>query len=146
MRWLYVAMALFGGLMAGMQASINGALGKRIGGIEGVFVSFLVGTLSVFVALILLGRGNLNEVFTVPKGLLIGGIFGAIFITCNILSVPRIGVTAAISSAIVGQVLASLIIDHFALFGMTRNSINLSRLIGILLMMSGLYLVVKRNF
>lgn len=145
MKWLYVAMALFGGIMVGIQTPINGALGKRIGGIEGALVSFLVGTISLVIALQFLGKGNLSGVFTVPKGLLIGGVFGAIYLTCSIFSVPRIGVTAAISAVVIGQMFVGLFIDHFGLLGVERNPISFSRLIGILFMMGGLYLVLKRN-
>lgn len=145
MKWFYVAMALFGGLMVGIQTPINGALGKRIGGIEGALVSFLVGTLGLIIALQFLGKGNFSSVFSVPKGLLIGGVFGAIYVTCSILSVPKIGVAAAISSVVLGQMFAGMIIDHFGFLGVERNPISFSRLGGILLMMVGLYLVLKRN-
>lgn len=145
MKWLYVAVALFGGLMVGIQTPINGALGKRIGGVEGALVSFLVGTISLVVALLLLGKGNISGVFTVPKGLLLGGVFGAIYLTCSILSVPRIGAAAAISAIVLGQMFSGLFIDHFGLLGVERNPISFSRLGGILLMMGGLYLVLKRN-
>lgn len=145
MKWLYVATALFGGILVGIQTPINGALGKRIGGIEGALVSFLVGTVSLVFALLFYGKGNLNGVFSVPKGLLMGGVFGAIYLTCSILSVPRIGAAAAISAIVLGQMFSGLFIDHFGLLGVERNPISFSRLTGILLMMSGLYLVLRRN-
>lgn len=145
MKWLYVAMAILGGIMAGIQTPINGALGKRIGGIEGALVSFLVGTVCLIVSLQFLGKGNLSGVFSAPKGLLMGGVFGAIYLTCSILSVPRVGVTAAISSIVLGQMLVGMFIDHFGFLGVERNPISLSRLVGILLMMGGLYLVLRRN-
>lgn len=145
MKWLYVAMALFGGIMAGIQTPINGALGKRIGGIEGALFSFLVGTISLIVASQFLGKGNISGVFSVPKGLLIGGVFGAIYLTCSILSVPKVGVTAAISAIVLGQMFVGLFIDHFGFLGVERNPISFSRLMGILLMMGGLYLVLRRN-
>jgi bacterial/archaeal transporter family-2 protein len=145
MKLFYVALALFGGLMVGIQAPINGALGKRIGGIEGAFVSFFVGTITLLVALLILGRGNISEIINVPKGLLIGGVLGSIFVTANIFSVPRIGVAAAITSAILGQMIAGLVIDHFGLLGVARNPISLSRVSGTLFIMFGLFLILRRN-
>lgn len=146
MKWLYVAFAIFGGIMVGIQAPINGSLGKKIGAIEGSFFSFLVGTIALFFVMTLLGKGNFGEVVHLPKWQLIGGLLGAIFVTSTVTSVPRIGAAAAISAAILGQMLGSMIIDHYGFFGVTRIPLSPSRLMGGVLMLGGLYLILRKNF
>lgn len=55
MKWLYMLLALFGGMMAGLQAPINGSLGKKIGSLEGAFTSFFVGLLCLTLMMLFFG-------------------------------------------------------------------------------------------
>lgn len=145
MKGLFVFAALFGGMMIGIQTPINGTLGKRIGGIEGALVSFTIGLMCLTIAVLVFGQGNLREVVTVPKPFLIGGALGAIAVTCSILAVQRIGVAGTLSAAIVGQLLVGIIIDHYGLLGVTRTPLDVFRVFGVLLMISGLYFVLRQN-
>lgn len=145
MKLFYVAIAILGGLMVGIQAPINGTLGKKVGAIEGSFFSFMVGTLGLFIVMSFLGKGNLGQIVHLPKWQLIGGLLGAIFVTTTVTAVPRIGVAVAISSAILGQMLASMVIDHFGFFGVSRIPFSASRFMGGVFMMCGLYLILRRS-
>ena len=55
------------------------------------------------------------------------------------------GATALICSFITGQLIGSVLIDHFGLMGLTPYPLNLNRIIGIFLLFSGLMLVVKKS-
>ncbi len=145
MKGLFVLVALCGGMVMGIQTPINGALGKRIGGIEGALISFAVGLLCLSLAVLFLGKGNLSQVTHVPKPWLIGGALGAIGVTCSILSVQRIGVAGTLTAAVVGQILVGLTIDHFGLLGVGRTPLDFSRVLGVILMLSGLYFVLRQN-
>ena len=41
MKWVWMLLALTAGMAVSVQAGVNGGLGKRIGVLEGAFVSFL---------------------------------------------------------------------------------------------------------
>jgi bacterial/archaeal transporter family-2 protein len=144
-KYLYIIIAIIGGIAGGLQAPINGALGKRIGGFEGAFVSFVIGTLFLFFVFLFFGKGNVLQMFHVPKWQLLGGLVGAVLVTAIILAVPNLGVAATIFSVIMGQIAISLIIDHFGLFGVQHIPFNWERILGVVLMIGGLLLIFRSS-
>jgi transporter family-2 protein len=62
--------------------------------------------------------------------------------TINV-TLPRLGATAMIVLIIVGQLLTGVAIDTFGWFGVTARPLDLTRLVGIIVLMVGGYLVVK---
>ncbi|TXK87375.1 DMT family transporter [Parageobacillus sp. SY1] len=143
MKFLYILLALLGGMMAGIQAPINGSLGKKIGSVAGAFTSFFVGTLFLAFLVLFFGKGQITHLFQVPKWNLLGGLLGAIFVTFAILSVPNIGVALTIFAAIIGQMVISIIIDHFGLFGVQKIPMNVNRLLGLGLMLAALFFIYR---
>jgi transporter family-2 protein len=143
MKLLYIILALLGGMMGGIQAPINGSLGKKIGSIEGAFTSFFVGTLFLTLLALFFGKGQITHLFQVPKWNLIGGMLGALFVTFVIISVPNVGVALTIFAAITGQVIISIIIDHFGLFGVQKIPMNANRLLGLGFMLAALFFLYR---
>ncbi len=142
---IFVLLAVISGCMFGMQASVNGALGKRIGVYESSFISVLTSTIILLILLFLFGKGNLTAVKEVPKWQLLGGIFGAIIVTAMVISVPRIGGASAVFAVIFGQMCVSLIIDHYGLFEIPVMKFDGYRFAGIIFMLIGLVLIFKNN-
>ncbi|MMZ52247.1 hypothetical protein D1872_140050 [compost metagenome] len=127
-----------------MQAGVNGALGKRVGTVEGAFISFAVGTLALLLLAIFMGKGNILSVFSVPKWQLIGGLLGALYIFIMVLAVPKIGVGSAVVAVIAGQMLTSTFIDHFNIFGGRQILIDWKRVVALILLAFALYLFNKK--
>ncbi|RFU60310.1 DMT family transporter [Bacillus sp. V59.32b] len=140
MKIIFPLLALVGGMAVAFQAQINGGLGKKVGAIEGSFISFVIGTLVLFFAVLFLGKGNILAVSSVPKWQLIGGILGAFYVFVMVLVVPKIGVAPAMVAVIAGQILIGAIIDHFGLLGGVKVPIDVKKLTAILLLFVSLYL------
>ncbi|MCK6255249.1 DMT family transporter [Fictibacillus sp. KIGAM418] len=138
---IVLLLALFSGMGQSMQAAVNGTLGKKIGSIEGAFVSFFTGTVMLLILMLIWGNGSLSTVWNVPKWNLIGGVLGAIYVFIVIMAVPKIGVTSAITAVIIGQLIMSVVIDHFGWFGNEPFHFTYKRMIGLVLMFAGLYFV-----
>lgn len=141
----YVVLMITAGWIFGIQSSVNSALGKRIGVYEGSFFSFLLGTVVLFLLVIFLGKGNLVSITEVPRWELIGGILGVFIVTSMIISVPNIGAGSAVFAMMLGQIMITMVIDHFGLFHVPVIPFNIFRLAGVLLMISGLFLIFKGN-
>jgi len=55
---------------------------------------------------------------------------------------PRIGIANMLAAAILGQLVMSVIFDHFGLAGI-KIEINPSRVIGIILLLAGVYFLQR---
>jgi transporter family-2 protein len=70
-----------------------------------------------------------------------GGLFGAAFIFMTVVATPRLGAALMLATAIVGQLAAALVIDHYGLFGGDVIPISAMRLAGVALLVGGVVLI-----
>ena len=131
------------GAVLPLQGLINARLGTHIGGpVVAAFVSFLVGTAMLGAYLLatrtpILLQGSLK----LPAWVWAGGVFGAIYVACFTLLVPRIGAAGMICLAVLGQVTASLLLDQFGI-RQAPKPVDTVRIVGALLVLAGVVLVV----
>ena len=140
LKLIFPLLALIGGMALATQGQVNGGLGKKVGVIEGSFISFSIGTLALLFILLFFGSGNISALSTVPKWQLTGGLLGAFFVVVQVIVVPKIGVSASLMAVIAGQIILGAVIDHFGLFGGNRFPMDKQKLIAILLLFVSLYL------
>jgi transporter family-2 protein len=57
--------------------------------------------------------------------------------------IPRIGVAAALITLLAGQLLVGSLLDHFGLLGTTLRPFDLTRGLGLAVVMLGVWLTVK---
>jgi transporter family-2 protein len=131
------------GTMLPLQGLVNARLGTNIGGpVAAAFVSFLVGTVLLGLYLVatrtsLMPRPGARF----PLWIWTGGALGAIYVACVTLLVPRLGTAAIICLAVFGQIVASLLLDHFGVLQTPRPA-DLLRILGAALVLVGVTLVV----
>lgn len=70
-----------------------------------------------------------------------GGLFGAIFIGIAVVMVPRLGAATTLALIVVGQMLGSLLFDHFGVLGLPQHSASPIRLAGAACLIVGVVLV-----
>jgi bacterial/archaeal transporter family-2 protein len=145
-RGLAVLLGVSAGCLVGMQAPINSRLGKSIGSAQAASFSFLLGTavLLVILAFVRGGYGNLGHVGRAPVWALFGGLLGAIYVTVALVAVRTLGASGLTAVVITGQLAISVAIDRFGLFGVARQSIGLQRVGGLVLLVAGALLVVRK--
>lgn len=143
-KMIFPLLAVMGGMALAIQGQINGGLGKKIGVIEGAFFNFALGSMALLFVLLFFGNGQISAISTVPKWQLVGGFLGALFVLNQVLVVPKIGVSATFLAVIVGQIILSVIIDHFGLFGAERRPIDFNKVGALILMFIALFLYNKK--
>jgi bacterial/archaeal transporter family-2 protein len=70
-----------------------------------------------------------------------GGLFGAIFIGLGIFLMPQMGVATFLALLVTGQMLGSIIFDHFGWLGLTQRPVDAPRLLGVALFIEGVVLI-----
>ncbi|HEV2821017.1 MAG TPA: DMT family transporter [Solirubrobacteraceae bacterium] len=136
--------AVVGGFIA-LQAPINATLGQRVGSFQAAFLSFAIGTV-LLAAIAALARGGLGQLANargVPWYVLTGGLLGAAYVTTVLVTVRTLGAGAVVAATITGQLTASVALDHFGLLGVERQPISLVRVVGVVLLGAGVYLIVR---
>ena len=117
---LGVLVAVAVGALLPLQALINARLGALThGALYASFVSFLVGTCLLGTIMLLVRTPLLpaQPVAALPGWIWLGGAIGASLVLVATLLVPKIGAGALICLIVLGQVLGSLLLDHFGVPG-----------------------------
>jgi len=133
-----------GGIAIAIQPSINGRLAQKIGVIESSCISFAIGTLLLLTVALIAGKGSFRSLANASWWELTGGGLGAFFVTMTIVAIPRIGTTAAMATVICAQLTTGVLLDHFGLFGFKSIPLDSKRAIGVLLLMAGASLIVRK--
>ena len=145
--WLIssIVVAFLVGMLLPLQALLNARVGALAGGaLLASFLSFAVGTLALGV-LLLATRAPLpsaRALSSLPAWLWCGGLIGALFVFCGTLLVPRLGAAGMICLVVAGQLLGSLLLDHFGVLSQPRPVAAL-RVLGAVLVVAGALLVVR---
>ena len=142
--YFYLLLALVAGAMMPTQAAINNKLAGYVASpISAAFISFLIGTVGLFVYMLATGVpiSNLTNIKDAPPIAWLGGLLGAFFVTCTVILAPRIGVAMTFSLIVAGQMLITLVLDHFGFLGLPVKEISLARVGGILLIVAGVALI-----
>lgn len=139
-----ILVGLAGGIAVGVQSPLASMLAQRLGLLEGVFIVHLGGAiLSLLLLLLIVGGGNLGEWRSVPWYALCAGFFGLVTVGAVSYTIPRIGVSAAIITIVAGQLIVGTLLDQFGLLGASARPLDLPRLLGLVVVMLGVWLTVK---
>jgi bacterial/archaeal transporter family-2 protein len=144
--WLLLLFAFVAGAALPVQFSINAVLRGFVGGpAVAATISFFGGTLAlIVVALALRESWPLGEaVARAPGWAWVGGLLGALFVLATIIVIPRLGAATTVGLILAGQVLASIVIDHFGLIRVPVHELNIPRLAGAVLIVIGVALVQR---
>ena len=137
-------LAVIAGAVVPFQSAINANLGRGLGHplwatLASLLVSIVV-LLPVMLAL-RLPLPSLAFISKAPLWMWTGGAFGVCFISLALMLLPKLGALGFIALALAGQVVASLVLDHFGWFGLVEREMTLPRVFGAVLLMAGVVLI-----
>ena len=135
--------ACAGGLIA-VQAPINAGLGRETGSLPAALISFGVGTIALAAIVVLSGKASgLSSTFDVSWYYLLGGLLGAVYVANALIAVTAIGAGGVAAATITGQLIFSVAIDRFGLFGLDQVALSPERIVGVALLLAGTVLIVR---
>jgi bacterial/archaeal transporter family-2 protein len=143
-NWFFLLIAIAIGTIMPTQAAINNKLATFTESpVLAALVSFAVGTVTLLLYCLVGGipLSSLSLARNAPPVSWAGGIIGAFYVAMVAFLVPRLGVALMFSLIIAGQMLITLLFDHFGILGVPVKAINMPRLMGILLIIAGVILI-----
>jgi transporter family-2 protein len=84
---------------------------------------------------------SLARLGDVPWWVWIGGLLGAFYVAGSIVTAPKLGAVTLAAAIVFGQTLASVLVDQFGWVGFKEQHASPGRLIGVLLVATGVVLV-----
>ena len=134
---------VFGGAATALQAPTNAKMMTAVGSpVNAAFVSFAVGTAALgILAVLFQARPDMAAARNLPWYAWVGGLYGAIFVVAAAWGVPRLGVATTIILMVAGQLLLSVVLDHFGAMGMPKQPISWGRVAGVLMVLGGVLMV-----
>lgn len=147
MKFLFYLMPVLAGIAMTIQSGINGQLRAAIQHpLLAAFISFVGGTLAL--GLLLFFSKHAFPALSVYSNIawykFTGGLLGAFVVTVVLLSVVEIGASNMFVLIVAGQLSTALVMDHFGILGMRENPVSLQKIIGVMLVVAGAYLVNKK--
>jgi transporter family-2 protein len=139
-----LVLAAFAGAVVPFQSAINSNLARGLGHplwatLASLLVSVLV-LLPVIMAL-RLPLPSLTFISKAPLWMWAGGAFGVCFVALAVVLLPKLGASGFVALALAGQVIASMVLDHFGLFGLVEKQLTVSRVFGAALLIAGVVLI-----
>ncbi len=145
-KFVFVFLVLIAGMLAPIQAGVNFILSQYVKSyFMAAFVSFLVGTSGLLLYCIFTKEPfpEVSKVLSSPWWIWFGGLCGAFLVTVTIAAVPKLGATTMFALFLAGQMFASLLLDHFGLLNYPVHPLNLWRVIGVMLLFTGVVLIKR---
>ena len=136
---------LVGGLVP-IQSGINSSLSKYLAHpLQATVFNFVGGTLILLVLSVVLRFPFLIDTpwSKIPKLYFTGGAFGVVFVTTAVLLMPKIGAATLLAAIVTGQLIFAVLMDHYGWLNVPQHSFSLLRLMGIGMLLSGVYFIQR---
>ena len=139
----WILLALLAGAFLPLQGALNTKLGNAAQSpIHASMISFIIGALSVALYVFLTRQSvSLAGLRTAPVYAWLGGILGAFYVTVIILAFPKLGPGLTFALVVAGQMIISMVLEHFDILVAQQNPITAWRLGGVALIIAGVVLI-----
>ena len=143
----FLPLAMGIGIAMTVQTAINSQLREYLHSpLQAALLSFLVGTIVLAVLVILQStpKPTINNLTIIPWYLWLGGCLGVYAISISIYTAPKLGFLTLSGLIVFGQLIMSMLIDHFGLLGSDKTPINWQRFLGGVVIFIGVLLTLQR--
>lgn len=140
-----IILAFIGGVFLAMQGALNAHLGVLLKNplLASVVAFFFSTVFAVVVAAVSVEQVPSQEgLSTIPWYMwFTGGLFSVLGISLYYYTIPKLGISTMISLGLGGQLIFSVIAGHFGWLNLPTEPITLKRIIGAIVMLTGILLI-----
>lgn len=141
----WTVLVVVAGALLPIQAGFNTRVGKTIDSpIWASLLSFAIGTIALLIyALISKTNLQLSTLKYIPAHYWTAGLLGAGYVTIVLLAFPKLGAALTFGLIVTGQLMMSVLLDHFAVLVPAQQQINVYRIAGLALIVAGVVIIRK---
>ncbi|MCG8414397.1 MAG: DMT family transporter [Pseudomonadales bacterium] len=144
--FIYATVMLLAGIGIPTMAALNAGLSAKLQspGLAATILFMMATLLSIAYMLTFEGMPRAFVADNTPLYFYFGGFFVVFYIFSITWVAPNFGIGNAVSFVLLGQLISMMVIDQFGLMGSPQVSITLQRIVGIVFMAIGVFLVVRK--
>jgi transporter family-2 protein len=143
---LSLLVALLAGAFVTLQTASNLRLKDALGQpLHAVDISSLIGIVLLYAAIVVTRTPlpSADRLTGAPWTAWPGGMLGAAYAIIVVVLARELGAATLTAPAVTGQLICSVVLDHFGLLGFELHAVGSARLIGCALLLAGTALVWK---
>ncbi len=142
----YALLMIVAGFGIPVMATLNAGLGNKVQNPALATVILLIVGLVAAICVLFASRDPITSPFqtSIPFYYFFAGLAFVFYISSITWVAPKFGIGNAVAFILLGQLISMTLIDHFSLFNAINYPLTWQRLLGLFMMIGGVYLVVKR--
>lgn len=140
-----ILVAVFAGSLIPLQSALNSRIGQALNHpLHASLISFGLAFILTLLAWLVVNPAtpNWEQLASTPWYTYAGGALGVTSVTTVLILVPRLGVTGTIVGVVTGQLMLSVVLDHFGILVASRPA-DIYRILGCVGLFVSLLLVQK---
>jgi len=144
-KLIWILLALLSGAFLPIQGGLNTKLGKAVANpVYASMFSFVIGALAL-ISYIIVTRQTISwaGIKDAPNYIWLGGLLGAFYVTIIVLAFPILGPGLTFGLVVAGQMIVSVLLEHFNILVAQQNPISFMKVIGIALVVAGVIIIRK---
>lgn len=134
---MYNFLSLLIGILITIMIAFNGELSNKFGNYSALVIIHLVGFL-IILLILLCKRVKLSLKNELPIYLYSAGAISVFTVMFNNLSYAALGVSIPVALGLLGQLVTSLVFDHYGFLGMKKIKFNKKKCVGLLIISIGI--------
>ncbi|WP_042274297.1 DMT family transporter [[Clostridium] dakarense] len=132
--------SVFTGALLALMVSLNGTVGNASGNYASSVIIHVIGLVGIIIVLIAT-KSKIKNLKNIPFYMYTGGLIGVLTVIFSNMSFTKLGVSLTISLGLCGQLVTSIIIDHFGYFNLPVTKFNKKKIIGFVIIILGIFVM-----
>lgn len=133
-----IVFSIAAGLFISLQGVFNTRLGEKIGFWETNTFVHGTGFVITFIIMMAAGSGSFSRIGETSKIYWFGGLLGVLILFSVMNAISTLGATYSVAILLVTQLIAATIIDSFGLFDSPVIRFDMTKFLGIAIMIAGI--------
>lgn len=125
------------GTILAIMISLNGGVSNVSGNYASSVIIHFIGLIGIIFVLIFT-KSKITKLKGIPFYMFTGGLIGIFTVIFTNASFAGLGVSLTVSLSLLGQLITSLIIDHFGYFNMPVVRFHSKKIIGFIIIIAGI--------